>query len=430
LALLLWWCAGILTGAFSLLLWARPASAQLEEDELYWLGSAHYFTLFQRGDWRSPDWTLLPARENPPVAKYVLGLGLGASGRSVENLDLLGSFYLLFERMPHAWGTGDEFAKRQAVVDRMSPEVRNHLRSGRTWSLDPGLLRSGRITMLVCAALLGMVLFAACLAESAPLGGMLAVALVLNHPAVVHAYNHALSDMIAVLLSALAAFACHRLLATIDAPERTRVPLLCAATAFALALACGAKMNSLVVVALAVTALGTEAWSRRTQPRQRTRVLRAGIAIALGAGLLFVAVNPAILNDPAAGLAATVREHRLTESIQARFLHDHLGTLSAKISAVADLTRLGWPGLIALTLSAAGALCTKSSALRFIALWFLIALITVALWIPFPRSRYILPLVTPAALLISALISAGLPRVRRALSAPRPSLPRPPVAVV
>ncbi|MHC5540680.1 hypothetical protein ACYOEI_20875, partial [Singulisphaera rosea] len=82
-------------------------------DEVYWIGSAYYFDLaVLRGELDHPDWRLLPARENPPIGKYLIGAVLYAGGIRVETLDALGSYYLTF----WDWGKGEDRAKRQAVV--------------------------------------------------------------------------------------------------------------------------------------------------------------------------------------------------------------------------------------------------------------------------------------------------------------------------
>jgi hypothetical protein len=96
------WALGL---GVSLFFSARPGSEPVVEDELYWIGSAYYHHLaFGQRDTSNPDWRLLPARENPPVAKYVIGASLAFAGQSVESLDLLGGFYLLFAQVPGAWG--------------------------------------------------------------------------------------------------------------------------------------------------------------------------------------------------------------------------------------------------------------------------------------------------------------------------------------
>ena len=49
----------------------------LDHDEVYWIGSAYYYELaLVRHDFDDPAWGWLPERENPPVCKYEIGLGL------------------------------------------------------------------------------------------------------------------------------------------------------------------------------------------------------------------------------------------------------------------------------------------------------------------------------------------------------------------
>src|SRR5687768_1535066 len=71
---------------------AWTAGAPAHTDEIYWTGSAYYLDLILRGETRHPDWQLLPARENPPIGKYLIGAALKAGGTSVETPDLLGEF--------------------------------------------------------------------------------------------------------------------------------------------------------------------------------------------------------------------------------------------------------------------------------------------------------------------------------------------------
>ena len=89
-----------------------PAN-RIHEDEIYWIGSSYYYPLaVVEGDASNPDWQLLPARENPVLGKYVIGLALQIAGHPVTTPDLLGSFYLIFANIPNAWGSGEAFEKR------------------------------------------------------------------------------------------------------------------------------------------------------------------------------------------------------------------------------------------------------------------------------------------------------------------------------
>jgi hypothetical protein len=394
--------------AVSLLVWARPSGAKLDEDELYWIGSAYYFHLWRNGEWGHPDWALLPARENPPLAKYVIGAGLGVAGRSVPTPDVVGSFYLMFEKVPHAWGSGEAYAKRAAVVDRMTPAARDRARSGAGLRIDTNLFIIGRRTMVVVAATLAFIVFIACVRVSAPFCGVMASTLLVNHPAVIYAYNHALSDIVALLFSAtaVAVFSCFAERLSSPSPTwRRSVFSIAAVGASALGLACAAKMNSLVVAILALAVVAYCFLATRTSPPERkTAFAWAGVILLGGSVIVFAAINPAILRDPVGGMLATVREHQLTEAIQAKFLPDHLTGITAKLRAVGELTNLTVPGLMVLTMGSLAALAWRNVHIRLVSVWYLIALACVTAWIPFPRSRYVLPVVLPAMVLIAVAL--------------------------
>ncbi|MBL9211154.1 MAG: hypothetical protein JNL92_11845, partial [Opitutaceae bacterium] len=241
---LLPWLLGWLVATGAVLAFhARPAHTPLDVDEFYWIGSAYYYHLaFERGEWRHPDWQLLPARENPPVSKYVLGLGLTLGGQSVAAPDLLGAFYLIFQGVPHAWGEGEAYAKRNAVVERMRPELRNRLRSGAQLQLDSKLLLAGRRTILACMIVTSLLVFLLGARLAHPLAGLAASILFGVHPALVHSYNLAHSDLVALLFSTAAAWATFAFVERIrreTTPVRAPDFLRAGAAGVLLALACG-----------------------------------------------------------------------------------------------------------------------------------------------------------------------------------------------
>jgi hypothetical protein len=402
---------------------ARPNSTAMDEDEIYWIGSTYYFQLAAHPtQWRHPDWMLLPARENPPVAKYVLGLGLAAAGHSVTSIDLLSTFYLMFERVPHAWGTGSDHAKRSDVVSRMNPAVRENIQAGGQVRFDRGLLVSSRWTMIACAAITSFLMFLLGAKLSGPLAGLIGSQLLALHPTFVHAYNHAHADIVAMLFSAASALALFGWIAVFRSSRSTSLgsDLLRSLTVgMLLALACGAKMNSLVLVAMAGISflfIMVPAWKQ--DAAHGRRILFSGTILFGSALVFFILLNPAIAADIPGGLIAAVREHQLTEVIQSRFLPDHLPALPAKLGAVARLTCFSVAGLVALALIIVATLASKQIGLRFASAWSMIGLLFVTLWIPFPRGRYVLPVVLPTTLLIGCAISwlAALVVRRRALA--------------
>ena len=124
-------------------------NAPLQEDEVYWIGSAYCYHLASEGEWSHEDWQLLPARENPALGKYVIGATLALCGREIDSPDLLGSFYLIFAGMPGAWGEGEAFEKRTAVANRVDRDVARGVLSGEGLPINELDLRIVRV--LVCA---------------------------------------------------------------------------------------------------------------------------------------------------------------------------------------------------------------------------------------------------------------------------------------
>ena len=269
-----------------------PAN-RIHEDEIYWIGSSYYYQLaVVEGDASNPDWQLLPARENPVLGKYVIGLALQIAGHPVTNPDLLGSFYLIFADIPGAWGTDESFEKRLAVVTRVTPLMRDSIRSGQAIPLDDSQLVITRWTSLVFGVLAAVgiaVIGQQCHWKA---GGLLAGILFSLHPIVIESCSLAMIDIIAIAFSiwfmvGIVHILCftanpivdcnnqpvknnsHQTIGKRRSPETTdrtaianptnsflsRQWLMQASitlfTAIMLAFACGSKMNSLVVAATA-----------------------------------------------------------------------------------------------------------------------------------------------------------------------------------
>lgn len=400
--------------ALSVTVLSEPEAGGVDIDEIYWIGSAYYYHLaFVERDWSQPDWGLLPARENPPLAKYAIGLGLALAGREVASIDTLASFYTRFEATPGGWGSGTDHAKRARVVSRADPDLRRKLRAG-LLELDPGLRLQARRVMVVCAVLtsLLMLLFGASV-YGWP-AGLLASQLLLAHPIVAYAYGHAMSDAVALLLATATALLGPLLLRRLWRPGRVRpltamlVPLL---GAVLLGLACSAKMSSLVVVfplGIGGLVVAARTWRRGNRPGA-AGVVTVGLGIGVVGLAVFVAVNPAIHRDLAGGLTAVFQEHRLTEVVQAGFLAGHLTTPAEKLDSVATLVCFSWIGCGLLAAVAVAGLNSRRDEIRFVAVWWLFALVAVAVWIPFSWQRYALPVVAPSVLLVAWVASQTRP---------------------
>lgn len=420
LGVLALWIGGTLAAVS--LFW-HPDDTYLDMDEVYWIGSTYYFDLaFVRQDWAHPDWRRLPARENPPVAKYILGLGLAGAGQRVTTIDILGYFYQRWAREAPALMTGERTSVAAAATPGVLEEFRKH---GRIPVTHP-MIRAARLTVMGCTILASLLLMLLGLRAANWLAGLIASQLLLLHPIVVESYNHAMADAVALMFSlaaALALFGWFRRLDRSPASDRRSTLPRSVVTGLLLALACGAKMNSLVLVALmALLAAGLagQAWRTGERTRAAWAVINGLIILVVGLAL-FVLINPAILQDPLRGLAATLLEHQHTGQIQAQFLDGYLTSWVGKLGAVARLIAFGWPALGAL--AAVVLWCAirgwREPGIRFAVLWWCTALVCVTAWIPFAWSRYALPLLPPSLLLIGCAVSTILPRRFRArLSSP------------
>jgi hypothetical protein len=256
-----------------------------------------------------------------------------------------------------------------------------------------------------------------------PGAGLLASTLVCVHPVMMISYNRAHADIIALMFSAaaaLATFAFVRRLSQTHQPSNVTLFGSAAVAGILLALACGAKMNALVLVGLAGAATLTALVPRvRHNLPGTARGVAAGATIPVVALAVFIAINPAIIADVPGGLAATVTEHRATEAIQTRLSRRALPTLAARFSAVSALT-VNYTVLMAgLVLASATALVRAAPGLRFVALWFLLSLAAVTFWLPLPQTRYVIPVLLPGALLVGGLACVAVAWIRQRLRRPR-----------
>jgi hypothetical protein len=395
-----------------------PADVELDHDEIYWIGSSYYYELaFVKGDWAHPAWGLLPARENPPVSKYVFGLGLAAAGHHITSIDNLSYFYLSWlqwEKKPEARATGPDGLKRQQVIDAASPGFRQRILEETRAPLTRPVVRAARNTSLACAAVASLMLFLLGLLVGERLSGLIASQLLLIHPVVISAASHAMSDTVALMFSiaaALAVFGWYQLLSGPNRPSLGRGLTVSVVTGVLLAFACGAKMNSLVVVLLAGV-LAAMVVLKKISKRDSGGAINVTLLFVLVGftGLaVFIAINPAILQDLPGGLAATVTEHSRTEHLHTDHGRTHMVSLSAKLNAVVSLGFLGWIPFGAMTVVVVWSAVKRwhEPSIRFAVCWWCVALICVTLWIPFVWSRYVIPILPPSVWLLGAVASAG-----------------------
>jgi hypothetical protein len=395
---------------------ARESRRALDIDEVYWIGGAYYYELLTRGAFRDPDWQLLPARENPPVTRYLIGAALQTRGLALTTPDVQGIFYLQFAGIRGAWGEGEAFQERQRVAQRVSPAAARHLAQLAQIPLLPAQLSTGRALMLilglVCAAAL-VVLGWQC---GSALAGAAAALLFALHPHVASAYVLALSDIVALAFSAWSVVLLIALVRAGGARAGSGLrPRACLPTMIGcglfVALACGAKMNALVVVLLGA-ATGLATFFPRPHGGPPGRRLRWYLVGAGGlAFVTFVALNPA-LHPPRllAGLSDLFAEHARTRVIQEQFLGHGLRSPIAKLHAVAQLL---WSAPWLLLATTALALVhwfrhgLALDATNIVCGWWLLASLAVVIWIPFGWGRYVLP-AAPPTFLVTALALGSL----------------------
>jgi hypothetical protein len=432
-----WLIAWLLCTVASLAIFARPRAADINIDEIYWIGSSYYYHLaFDRWDWSHPDWKMMSARENPPVAKYAIGLSLAAHGQHVVHRDMIGCFRVMFPARP---SNASDFPDYPAVVADIGDVT---LADCARPLGGPGVTRKGEILylarkiMVVCAVLTSLVLFLFGSSIANRATGLLASQLILVHPIIADAYNHAMADAVMLMFSVAGALLTWRVFERVTRPDeppmRGTIGLV-AAAAVTMGLACAAKMNALVVVMLFGASLSVAAallW-RRGLPRRALRALALGAAGGAITAATFVLVNPALLVDfPAAlfdlfglqtrGLAYTVSvmpELRLT-------------SLGQKVNAVAFVSMGLLPWLPAATFYPAAAFAFLAAVkwprpgVWFVSGWLALCLIVVTWWIPIGWPRYVVPVIAPFLLLLSCAIVAAVthlvqfaaPRVRSDLA--------------
>ncbi len=415
IALLGSWLGGVLV-----FLWYQPLYPDLDHDEVYWVGSTYYYDLaFVQRDWAHPAWQLLPARENPPVSKYVLGLGLAAGGHRITTLDSLSYFYLFWLRVENnpevtVAGQTPDYQKRFHVLDAATPGFRESVVEKKRAPLTKPVIQAARATSTLCAVLASLLLLLLVSRSGDGIAGLIASLLLLLHPLVLAASGRAMSDLVALLFSIAAAFSAFAWYRHVSDPSLSRfrgVLSHSVITGVLLALACGAKMNSLIVVlvtGLIVAVVAVRNLLRKDR-LEALHVAAHGLIILTVGVVVFIAINPTLIQDPVGGIAATVLEHRRTEALHTDLTNSRLETLQAKVSAVVKMGFVGWTPFVALVMGTAWfVVCHwKDAAVRFAACWWVVAFICLTLWVPFVWPRYIIPILPPSAWLIACMLSAG-----------------------
>jgi hypothetical protein len=423
-----WFLAWLAATLGSVTYFVEHRTTPVDPDEIYWIGSAYYYHLaFERGEWNHPDWKLMSARENPPVSKYVMGLGLAMAGQHIVDREMLGCFVLMFKD-PRKWGEGAYYERRMADIGNMTAERCARPLGGPGVTNKPALLLYARRVMLVATILASLVILVLGASVANPATGLIASQLFLLHPITIFTYNHAMADAAALLFSAIAALATWRFLQRLTEAAPVTLRDGTALTLFsgtALALASGAKMNSLIIVmvfGLAVVGVATMALRQGDRPRA-VHALAYGVATAVVAFGLFVLINPAILADFTGSLRAVFAEQRVGLEFTMRAMPElRLQGLDDKFGAVSHVAFGPMTFTLGAVICLVPALRSRRPGPWLIAVWWIVAVVVVTAWIPIAWGRYVLPVVAPSALLLAhALVSGraavmGLQRRQSALS--------------
>ena len=178
----------------------------------------------------------------------------------------------------------------------------------------------------------------------------------------------------------------------------------------ALALACGAKMNSLIMVfvfAAATVGVAVLAW-RRNDRIGATRAAAYGAATLTAALALFALLNPAVLADFPGALTALHEEQRVGLEYTMRVMPElRLATLGRKLETVTHVATGPLTFMLGAIVFGVAATRSRRMGVWFVAAWWLIAVVVVTLWIPIAWARYVLPIVVPSVLLLAYAVVAA-----------------------
>lgn len=252
------------------------------EDESHWIHTSSYLEIFftekpSSPFWGEHYWTLT----QPPMARYLIGLGRLAGGYSRDDLNTPWQF-----DHDAAWN----------IEQGNLPET--------------GLLWWSRLPMALLAALSGWLLFLLLKGAAGRLAGAVFLLLFAANPYFLTHLRRAMSETPLLFFTLLAALACRQALVELDSAlkkEGAALKDLRKATAwFILAGGCcglagASKINGLFGAAglvFLVAAVGLLRPGRATAAVRRAFVIRASALSVFAALLVFIALNPYLYADP------------------------------------------------------------------------------------------------------------------------------------
>jgi hypothetical protein len=378
-------------------------------EEIYWIGQTYYYHLaFERMDWSHADWQLIPARENPPLGRCVIGLGLQLNGLSVTNIDWLGAYYHIIFK---GWGQGREREQRQAVIDRMQPAVRDGVVNHDRFEYPVAYVTTARAVMLVFGVISILLVFVLASLYLDEAFAFLAALMFSLHPAVVTAYTYLGVDILAIAFSLLTVLHFEWINRCVwrrcSCPGLCRA-LLCLSGGLSLAFAVGSKLNAVVVGFLGAMLCLFFAASFLMRSRGESKDSCKAMLVLLGiATLVFVGSNPVNYPHPITALWSEYATPQRIIEIQKEVLPGALHTWGERLSALATMVAFGpvffilLPGAFLLEVMET---LRAGRPLSIIALWWLLAVVIVTAWLPFARPLHVLPVIAPSVILAGGAV--------------------------
>lgn len=373
-------------------------------DEIHWIGQSYYFHLaFEKGEWSHPDWRLIPATQNPVIGKYIIGLGLHLNGQSITNLDWLGVYYQVVKR---GWGEGRDRELREELMTHVSPAVREAAEHDQ-FNYSPQVLTTARAVMMLFGILSTVLMFVLCTQIMGRIPAFLAALIFALHPVIAVADTNVGVDILAIFFSLLAFL--HFLLIQrrvwADHQHEGWIrTLVVAAGGASVGLAVGAKPNAMIIVVfggvLAAAYLAAFVLDRTKALREQFLAMTLLLVVAL---VLFVVSNPVNFPNVVSGVKAGFVDAQRAVVLEQAVLPDPLTRWGQKLYALATMTS-GHPVVFLLIIVAAGAQLTElrswKERLPIAALWWSVAVTMVAVWLPFARPRYVLPVIAPSIIVL------------------------------
>jgi len=378
-------------------------------EEIYWVGQTYYYQLtVVRPDWKHPDWDLIPAWENQQLGRCVIGLGLQLNGLSVTNLTWLGAYYHVIYK---GWGEGHERDWRQAVIDRMPSADREMVENQDRFEYNVANVAAGRMVMLFFGSLSVLLVFFLVTFYAGEVVAFFAALLFALHPAVVTAYTYLGVDILAIAFSLLTVLHYEWIRRCVwrrfKRPGLCRA-LICTTGGLSLAFAVGSKLNATVVgfLGVALCLIYAVAWLRRASGNFRDSC-GAMLMLLFVSLLVFVVSNPLNFPHPVSALWKQYATVQRVMEIQEQVLPGALTTWGERFSTMATIVAfhpLGFVLMVGAFLFEVFASWRAGKMPSVIALWWLLAVMVVGAWLPFPRPPHLVPVIAPSVILAGCAV--------------------------